>query len=58
MIDDFDAKNHIRDMHHAAEIRTLARMAQEGKPARMIRRPIRLTLINDSIKLLLMAFVR
>ena len=58
MIDDFDAKNHIRDMHRAAETRTLARMAQAGTQAKPVRQPVRLTLVNDSIKLLLMTFVR
>jgi hypothetical protein len=57
-MDDFDAKNHIRDMHRAAEMRTLARMAQANKEAKPTRQPVRFTLISDSIKLLLMTLVR
>ena len=57
-MDDFDAKNHIRDMHRAAEMRTLARMAQANKAAKQIRQPVRFTLVSDSIRLLLMTLVR
>ncbi len=57
-MDDFDAKNHIRDMHRAAEMHTLARMVQAGAQAKQVRQPARLTLVRDSIKLLLLAVVR
>ena len=58
-MDDFDAKNHIRDMHRAAEKRALVRMVQaantEAKPA---RRLVRLTLVSNSLKMFLLTLVR
>jgi hypothetical protein len=33
-MDDFDAKNHLRDVHREADLSRLARLAQVGAPPR------------------------
>jgi hypothetical protein len=57
-MDDFDAKNHIRDMHRAAERRALVRMVQANQEAKPARRLVRLTLVSNSLKTFLLTLIR
>jgi hypothetical protein len=56
-MDDFDAKNHIRDMHREADLQRLARLAQPSAPIKQAQL-VRLVLVGSSILVLLLAFMR
>jgi hypothetical protein len=56
-MDDFDAKNHIRDMHRDAEMRRLARLAEANAKANQTKQSA-VTLIPHRIMTLALTFVR
>jgi hypothetical protein len=57
-MDDFDARNHIRDMHRYADQRRLAQLAQQGAAVNYMPRMTRLVLVGSGILVLVLAFMR
>ncbi|HEX2905783.1 MAG TPA: hypothetical protein VHO69_02905 [Phototrophicaceae bacterium] len=53
-MDDYDAKNHLRDLHREAEERRLAQLARAGRRPKSRRR----SLLASSLQLLTLKLMR